>query len=88
MTARTMPIPGTRLSVRPGEWQTAPGQPGHTYHDIRIVSVHESPDPAHAWVRGHGLECAWESADCDKPFCFEVLVDVDVLAATAAGERP
>ncbi|RQW97366.1 hypothetical protein DLJ59_29290 [Micromonospora inaquosa] len=87
MTARAMPAQGTRVSIRPGEWQIRPGQPGHTYHDIRVVSVHDSHDPAYAWVYGHGLECAWESADCTAPFCWELLVKVEVLVATAAGER-
>ncbi|MCG5470916.1 hypothetical protein LADH09A_004888 [Micromonospora sp. LAH09] len=88
MTARTMPGPGTRLSVRPGEWKPGPDGDGHTYHDIVVVSVHESHEPAYWWVYGHGPECSWESADCTQPWCFEVLVDLDVLAATAAGERP
>ncbi|MFI6783282.1 hypothetical protein [Micromonospora sp. NPDC050276] len=51
------------------------------------MSVHDSHDPAWAWVCGHGLECAWESSDCTKPWCWELLVKVDVLAATAAGDR-
>ncbi|MCX5066875.1 hypothetical protein OOJ91_13570 [Micromonospora lupini] len=88
MTARTMPGPGARVSVRPTEWQSSPGIEGQTYHDIVIVSVHESDDPRFAWVYGHGPECSWESSDCARPFCFEVLVSVDVLAAVAAGERP
>jgi hypothetical protein len=83
-----MPGPGARVSVRPGEWQLSPGIEGHTCHDIRIVSIHESQDPRYAWVYGHGLECAWESADCTAPFCWELLVKVDVLVATAAGEWP
>jgi hypothetical protein len=80
-----MPTPGTRLSIRAGEWLIGPGQPGHTYHDLRIVSVHDSDDPAFAWVRGHGMECAWESSDCTAPWCWELLVDVDVLAVVATG---
>jgi hypothetical protein len=32
-----------------------------------------------AWVRGHGLECAWKSSDCTQPWCHEVLVSVDAL---------
>ncbi|MET8254780.1 hypothetical protein [Micromonospora sp. NPDC005197] len=88
MTARQMPGPGTRMSVRPTEWQPSPGIEGQTHHDIVIVSVHESHDPRFAWVYGHGPDCAWESADCSQPFCFEVLVSVDVLAAAAAGARP
>ncbi|MEU1363185.1 hypothetical protein ABZ356_25450 [Micromonospora zamorensis] len=88
MTARTMPAPGARVTVRPGEWKPGPDGEGHTYHDIVVVSVHESHDPAYWWVYGHGPECSWETADCVKPFCFEVLVKADVLAATAAGERP
>lgn len=83
-----MPTPGTRVSVRAGEWQTAPGVNAHTRHDIVIVRVHKSADPEYAWVYGHGPECSWESADCDVPFCWEMLVKVDVLAAAAAGGRP
>ncbi|MEU4777446.1 hypothetical protein [Micromonospora sp. NPDC023633] len=82
-----MPTAGDRVKVRPGEWQASPGVPGHTQHDIRIVSVHESHDQAYAWVYGHGLECSWPTADCTAPWCFELLVSVDVLAA-AAGARP
>ncbi|MEV5768324.1 hypothetical protein AB0L34_27635 [Micromonospora sp. NPDC052213] len=88
MTARTMPAAGDRVSVRAGEWQPSPGIVGQTYHDLRVVSVHESHDPAYAWVYAHGVDCAWESADCTAPWCFELLVAVDVLAATAAGDRP
>jgi hypothetical protein len=88
MTGRTMPEPGTRVSVAPREWQPSPGIEGQTAHDIVIVSVHESHDPRFAWVYGHGPECSWSTADCVAPFCWELLVDVDVLAATAAGERP
>ncbi|MET8043698.1 hypothetical protein ABZU25_22890 [Micromonospora sp. NPDC005215] len=87
MTARTMPTPGTRVSVRAGEWQTAPGVDAHTSHVIDIVSVHDSHDPAYSWVYGHGPECSWESADCTAPFCWELLVKVDVLTA-AASEQP
>lgn len=36
-----MPGPGTRVSVRPGEWKPGPDGDGHTYHDIVIVSVHQ-----------------------------------------------
>ncbi|MBM0275789.1 hypothetical protein [Micromonospora tarensis] len=85
MTDQTMPAAGTRVSVRPGDWLISPGQPGHTYHDIRVVSVHDSDDPAFVWLRGHGLECAWESSDCTAPWCWELLVDVDVLAEAADG---
>ncbi|MBQ0906962.1 hypothetical protein [Micromonospora sp. U21] len=87
MTARMMPGPGARVSVRAGEWQSSPGNPGHTDHVVVIVSVHESHDPAYAWVYGHGPDCAWESADCTAPFCFEMLIDVDVLATAVAGQR-
>ena len=84
-----MPAQGAHVSVRPGEWQPSPGVEGRTCHDIRIVSVHGvSHDHRYAWVYGHGLECTWESADCTAPFCWELLIDVNVLAATAAGERP
>lgn len=75
-----MPAAGDRVSMRPGEWQSSPGVPGHSYRDIRIVSVHDSHDPEYAWVYGHGLECAWESADCTAPWCCELLVSVHVLA--------
>ncbi|MFG3709232.1 hypothetical protein ACGF7U_31500 [Micromonospora sp. NPDC047670] len=87
MTARTMPAAGDRVSVRPGEWQSSPGIVGQTYHDIRIVHIHQSHDAVWAWVYGHGMECAWPSADCDRPWCWELLVAVEVLAATAAGDR-
>ncbi|MEH1166043.1 hypothetical protein V6V47_11730 [Micromonospora sp. CPCC 205539] len=88
MTGRSMPLPGTPLFLRPGEWQLNPGTPAHTSHEIRIVSVRDSHDPAYAWVYGHGPECSWESADCTAPYCWDVLVSVDVLAATTTGERP
>ncbi|MEU5950535.1 hypothetical protein ABZ793_34040 [Micromonospora sp. NPDC047465] len=76
------------MSVRPGEWQASPGITGHTHHDIRVVHVHASHDPEWAWVYGHGLECSWPSADCTAPWCWELLIAVDVLTATAAGDRP
>ncbi|MFC5925802.1 hypothetical protein [Micromonospora vulcania] len=87
MTAPAMPEPGSRLSLRAGEWQMVPGTPAYTYHDIRVVSVHPSEDTAWSWVRGHGPECSWPSADCTAPWCWEVLVSVDALAAAAAGEQ-
>lgn len=87
MTARRYPAAGTRVSVRPTQWQPSPGIEGQTFHDIVIVSVHDSHDPRFAWVYGHGPECSWPTADCAAPFCWELLVSVDVLAATA-GERP
>jgi hypothetical protein len=83
-----MPAAGDRVSVAPGEWQASPGITGQTYHDIRVVHLYASHDPAWMWVYGHGLECSWPSADCTAPWCWELLVSVDVLAATAAGDRP
>ncbi|MGC4770119.1 hypothetical protein ACLQ25_14265 [Micromonospora sp. DT44] len=88
MTDQAMPEPGTRVSVAPREWQPSPGIEGQTYHDIVIVNIQDSDDPRFAWVHGHGVECSWATADCTAPWCYEVLVGVDVLAATAAGERP
>ncbi|MGV9213884.1 hypothetical protein ACTFTM_18680 [Micromonospora sp. RB23] len=88
MSDRAVPEPGARVSVRPGEWQPSPGIEGQTCHDIVIVKVHQSHDPRFAWVYGHGPECSWSTADCTAPFCWEVLVSVDVLAATASGQRP
>ncbi|GAA2195021.1 hypothetical protein [Micromonospora lupini] len=88
MNARMYPPAGVRVSVRPTEWQPSPGIEGQTYHDIVIVSVHDSHDPRFAWVYGHGPDCSWESSDCTAAFCFEVLVSVDVLAAAAASDRP
>ncbi|MBM0275073.1 hypothetical protein [Micromonospora tarensis] len=74
--------------MRPGDWLVEPGRPGHIHYDIRVVSIHDSSDPAYHWVRGHGLECTWESAECTAPWCWEVLVDVDVLAEAADGATP
>ncbi|MEV1016092.1 hypothetical protein AB0I89_10075 [Micromonospora sp. NPDC049801] len=88
MSGRQMPEPGARVSVRPGEWQSSPGIEGQTHHTIVIVKVHESHDPRFAWVYGHGPDCSWSTADCAVPWCFEVLVSVDVLAAAVAGQRP
>ncbi|SCL31821.1 hypothetical protein GA0070616_4338 [Micromonospora nigra] len=80
--------PGTRVSVRPHEWQPTPGIEGQTCHDLKVVSVHDNPDDSRfAWVRAHGIDCSWPTADCTAPWCWEVLVSVDVLAAVAAGTR-
>ncbi|MFI7592805.1 hypothetical protein [Micromonospora sp. NPDC049359] len=88
MSGRQMPEPGARVSVRPSQWQPSPGIEGQTHHTIVIVKVHESHDPRFAWVYGHGPDCGWSTADCAVPWCFEVLVSVDVLAAAVAGQRP
>ncbi|CCH18442.1 hypothetical protein [Micromonospora lupini] len=88
VTAWKMSGHPAHVSLRPGEWQSSPGVEGRTDQNIRIVSVHQSHDQRYAWVYGHTLECEWESADCNAPFCRELLVDVDVLAANAAGGWP
>ncbi|WP_146605706.1 hypothetical protein [Micromonospora craterilacus] len=52
------------------------------------MSAHQSHDPKYAWVYGHGIDCSWESSDCTQPWCFEILVRVDVLTAAAAQPAP
>lgn len=83
-----MPDLGTRVSVRPGEWQPLHDVHGDSYRDFVVVSVHASLNPSWAWVYGHDVDCTYESADCAQPWCVEVLIAIDVLAAIAAGERP
>jgi hypothetical protein len=76
---------GTIVRLAADEWYPRPGVVGHTSAEVRVVRI----DPAGAadtvaWIRGHGVECAWESVDCPQPWCYEVLVRVEVLRRAAA----
>lgn len=86
MTAPSWPTAGGRVRVQPGQWRLSPQTPGHETHTIEIVDIQGSDDPRWAWVRGHGVSCSWPSADCVAAWCYEILVDVDVLTAAAAPE--
>lgn len=72
---------GERLSLRTGEWATHAGQLGTTYIDMRVVDVGGEPTDVPGWlrVRGHGLDCQWESVQCPEPWCLELLVKVEAL---------
>jgi hypothetical protein len=56
------------------------------YLDLRVVDVQPADRDEVAWVRGHGLDCSWETVDCRQPWCHELLVTVAALRR-AAGER-
>ncbi|MFC4146637.1 hypothetical protein ACFO0M_10250 [Micromonospora mangrovi] len=72
---------GTRVSLRAGEWASHLGQLGTIHLDIRTVEVDGELEgmTGWTWVRGHALECSWESSDCTRDWCIKVAVQDTAL---------
>ncbi|MEU6387674.1 hypothetical protein ABZ847_29425 [Streptomyces bauhiniae] len=82
MTAPAI-APGTRISLRAGEWVTHEGVIAEMYVDLRLVEVAETHPLGLLWIHAHGLDCRWESVNCPAPWCIRVAVPPDTLRDAA-----
>ncbi|MEV4760571.1 hypothetical protein AB0J86_36460 [Micromonospora sp. NPDC049559] len=83
--ARLPDLPdGTHLALAPYEWYPRVGVRGQAELHLWLVDA-QPLNTELAWVRGHGLECSWDSSDCDLPWCREILVTIRALHRAAGG---
>ena len=83
----TDPLPhipwGTHISLRAGNWFVEPNVPASHTIEVRVVAVQQVTADVVS-IDAHGLDCTWQSVNCQEPWCIQVLAPLAVLAEAAA----